>query len=362
MNKLDEATKKLGETFIIGFEGTKLSDDTAAFLSQAAIGGVLLFTKNYSNPHQLIELTDQIQSCRAEFPLWISVDQEGGRVQRLKDPFTILPTAQQVGALNSPKLCFELAEAMARELKAVGINLNFCPVADINTNPSNPIIGGFDRAFGSTEDAVSKIISGIVRGHVVQGIQPCVKHFPGHGDTDKDSHLDLPKVTTPLETLRNREFRPFVRAFKSRCNMVMTAHILNASIDPELPATLSKRVLQDLLRKELRYSGIIISDDLEMQAITDHFGAAEAPVRALDAGCDLLIYRTEGAARKAYESVIKALESGAINPERVIDAADRSRALKKETLVPYKKPDPTEADQVIGCAAHQELAAKFKNA
>jgi beta-N-acetylhexosaminidase len=196
MALLDEAKKRLGELFIVGFAGLELSDDTAAFLSQAGIGGVILFAHNYESPAQVAELINRVQQCRAQLPLWIGVDQEGGRVQRFKKPFTLIPSAEKVAACGSPKLAFELGEMIGKELKAVGVNLNFCPVADINTNPKNPVIGA--RAYGSDEEQVSKYVTALVRGMLVSKVQPCVKHFPGHGDTSTDSHFALPRVSTSL--------------------------------------------------------------------------------------------------------------------------------------------------------------------
>ena len=173
------------------------------------------------------------------------MDHEGGRVQRFKTSFTKIPDAATIAASNSPKLAFEIAQMMARELKAVGVNLNYAPVADINTNPKNPVIGS--RAFGNNEETVTKMITAIIRGHLTEGVQPCVKHFPGHGDTGTDSHFSLPKVDTDLETLMEREFKPFAKAFKSHCALTMTAHVICTKIDPERPATLSKKILTDIL-------------------------------------------------------------------------------------------------------------------
>lgn len=357
MSLINDALHKLGELFIIGFEGTELSDDTAAFLSQSRIGGVILFSKNYKNPEQVSRLIQQIQECRTELPLWISVDQEGGRVQRFKEHFTILPKAADIGKTGSPKLAFDVAEVIAKELKAVGINLNFCPDTDIHTNPNNPVIG--DRSYGSTEEIVSKMVTAMARGHLINGVQPCVKHFPGHGDTSVDSHFELPKVETDLKELREREFKPFVKAFKSRCSFVMTAHILNPGIDPEMPATLSSKTLREILRKELRYSKIILSDDLEMEAITKHFGAKEAPVLALKAGCDMLIYRTENAARHAFEAVTQSIEEGELTPESILESATRSQDLKKEFLMPYAPPSASEIKKIVGCTEHKEIVARI---
>lgn len=336
MSRIENAKKLLGELFLSGFSGLELSDETSAFFSQAGIGGVVLFSHNYENPGQLGELTNQIQESAGggSLPLWICVDYEGGRVQRFKKPFTKIPEAQLIGAKDSPKLAFEIAEVIARELKAVGVNVDFAPVADIATNPKNPVIGA--RSYGPGEELVSKMVTAFVRGLLVQGVQPCVKHFPGHGDTSTDSHFALPKVDDSLESLREREFKPFQKAFKSSCSMVMTAHILNPKLDPERPATLSAKTLE-ILRKELRFDGLIISDDMEMKAITDHFGADLAPRLALQAGCDLLTYRSEVAARRAWGSLIRDLDNGDLDPGIVETASTRSRALKTKCLLPYER-------------------------
>lgn len=358
MASLEDARTRLGELFIIGFSGLELSDDTSAFISQAGIGGVILFSPNYESPAQVAELTNQIQECKTDLPLWISVDHEGGKVQRFKKHFTKIPDAFTISQNPSARLVFELAEMMARELKAVGINLNYCPVADINTNPKNPIIG--HRAFGDNPEDVSRLVTAMVRGHLVNGVQPCVKHFPGHGDTTTDSHFALPKVDTDLATLQEREFIPFTKSFKSRCAMVMTAHIVCTKIDPDRPATLSSKILRDILRNEMRYTKLVISDDMEMKAITDHFGADDAPRMAIEAGCDLLIYRSEAAARHAYSALSKALEAGTLDPALVIEAAERSRELKRETLLPYSPVTIAEAGAKIGTPENLALAKKFE--
>lgn len=347
MSKIEQAKDLLGELFIMGFNGKELEDDTAAFISQAKIGGVILFSQNYDDPAQVSTLINHVQECRTgELPLWISVDHEGGKVQRFKVGFTRLPEADVIGKVNSPKLAFDLAERVGAELSAVGVNVNFAPVADINSNPANPVIG--KRAYGETEEMVSKMVSAFVRGHLTQGVQPCVKHFPGHGDTTVDSHFALPRVEDSLESLRNREFKPFTKGFKAGCRWVMTAHVINLNLDPEKPATLSRPTLQGILRDELRYTGLIVSDDMEMKAIADHFGVDEAPRLAIEAGCDLLIYRSEAATRHAYAALSKALDEGRLDPDRVIQAAELSMSLKEEDLLPYEVVEPKEAAAFTG--------------
>jgi beta-N-acetylhexosaminidase len=199
------------------------------------------------------------------------------------------------------------------------------------------------------------MVTAVVRGHLKAGVQPCVKHFPGHGDTSTDSHFALPRVDTEPAVLREREFKPFIKAFKSHCAFVMTAHIIVPKIDPDKPATLSAKILQDILRKELRFSGLIISDDMEMKAITGHFGAEDAPLLAIQAGCDLLIYRSEAATRTAYEALKRALDNGKLNPELVIQAAERSQKLKQATLLPYESIAIAKISQRIGTPEAAEL-------
>ena len=189
-----------------------------------------------------------------------------------------------------------------------------------------------NRSFGDTEERVSKLVSAYIRGHLHQGVQPCLKHFPGHGDTSVDSHLALPKVDTLLEMLEDREFKPFQKGFRAKCNFLMSAHVVVKSIDPEVPATLSSKILRQIVRQKMGFTGLIISDDLEMQAITDHFGAEDTPRLALQAGCDLLLYRSEKAARAAHESLCKALENGKLAPELVLECCARIQALKATAL------------------------------
>lgn len=345
---LDEAKARIGELIVLGFKGLDLSPETARTITDRGIGGIILFAHNYESPAQVAELIAEVQRVRADktHPLFISVDQEGGKVQRFKKLFTRIPEAALIGKTNSPKLAFEIAEVIASELKAVGINVNFCPIADIQTNPKNPVIG--TRSFGEEEDLVSKMVTAMVRGHLVHKVLPVVKHFPGHGDTHLDSHFALPRVETTLETLRAREMIPFQKAFRSKCPMVMSAHIMNANLDPKYPGTLSRFVLQNLLREELRFKGVIFSDDMEMKAITDHFGIEDAPALAIEAGCDQVIYRSEEAGVAAYEALQKALETGKLSAKRVIESTDRVRAMKREYFIPETHAKISELEMSIG--------------
>lgn len=322
----------IGQLIMTGIKGITLDEDEAKFLEKENIGGVILFAHNYENPAQLSELINNIQKCRSEYPLFISVDQEGGRVQRFKNGFTLIPPMHNLSLTNSPKLCFELHQQMALELKACGVNLNMGPVCDVWTNPANKVIG--DRSFGDSPDLVANYISSVIRGYQTNGMIACAKHFPGHGDTTKDSHYDLPYVKTDLETLLAREIVPFRKAVKSRVEMVMMGHLVVDAIDPEFPCSLSKKA-HNFLREELKYSKIIISDDMEMKAIEDHFSTEKAAQIAILAGTDIIEYRTMEKARIAMEALKKAKTDKLIRIEDFGPKIQRINELKVAYLKDY---------------------------
>lgn len=355
----------LGDLVVFGFRGFDVSVETQKAILKYGISNVILFgpnhptNKNYASKQQLVELTDQLQSIRnnANLPMIVSADQEGGRVQRFRNDFTLLPSAMKVSEKGSSQLAYELAQIQARELFAAGIQLNFAPVCDINTNPANPVIG--DRAYGSDEPSVSKIVTAIVRGHLTQNVQACIKHFPGHGDTHTDSHFALPTVHTDLETLRKREWIPFHRSMKSGCNFLMSAHLMLPHIDPEYPGTLSKIFLKKYLREELLYQGVVVSDDMEMQAITDHFGATEAPILALEAGCDLLCYRTEEQAIIAMEAIAKAIKDKRLSIPQLQQSVERVRKVRRQLKLAKNEMKIEDRLSLIGSAEHQAFVQQF---
>jgi beta-N-acetylhexosaminidase len=330
-----ESGYSVSELVIMGFAGKTLSPGTLQTIEREKLTQFILFTQNFESKEQLIELNDELQrrvSHHSQIPAIISADQEGGRVQRFRNGFTLLPPALRVGDQGSPNVTFDLTKIQASELFAAGINLNYGPVCDINTNPANPVIG--DRAYGSTSDQVTRTASAVVRGHLAEGVEACIKHFPGHGDTHVDSHESLPVVNTPIETLKKREWIPFHRAMKSGCNFLMSAHILLPHLDPDFPGTFSKTFLRQYLRGELMYQGSIISDDLEMGAVIHRYGAEEAPILALQAGCDLLCYRSEDAAVVAMESIKKALADKKLNPAELKKSIDRVRKVRAALTLP----------------------------
>ena len=355
----------IGDLIILGFQGQDVSTATQKTIQSYGISNVILFgpnnpNNNYASKEQLIDLNDQLQSLMTpdQGPMIISVDQEGGRVQRFRNEFTLLPTAKKVSEKHSPELTYELTKIQARELFAAGIQLNFAPVCDINTNPANPVIG--DRAYGSEESTVSDMVEVVVRGHLDQNVQACIKHFPGHGDTHTDSHYALPTVHTPLETLRSREWLPFMRAMRAGCNFLMSAHILLPHLDAERPGTLSKTFLKKHLREELNYQGVVISDDMQMQAITDHYGATEAPILALEAGCDLLCYRTEDASIIALEAIQKAIMDKRLSIAQLNASVERVRKIRKVMKLSKDWMSRQERLNVIGNPAHLAFVEQFR--
>jgi beta-N-acetylhexosaminidase len=238
-----------------------------------------------------------------------------------------------IASLDSPKLLFDVATIMSEELLACGVNLNLAPVCDIWNNEENKVI--WDRAFGVDQETVSKFISSMIRGFQTNGILSCAKHFPGHGNTIKDSHVDLPIVKKPIEQIRAEELQPFIKAIKARVDFVMMAHIIVEDIDPFLPCSLSSRA-HDILRNELKFNGLILSDDMQMKAITDHKGTGEAAMMAIKAGSDLVEYRDMEEAVLGLEGLKKAQKDKIIKSHDFSERLSRIEQTKKKYFIDYK--------------------------
>lgn len=323
----------LGQLIMTGVGGTFLSDEEKKFIESENIGSVLLFSKNYESPAQLAELVNSIQVLRKEYPLFIAVDHEGGRVIRFKSHFTQFPPMLEVAKLNSPKLVFEMAAIMAEELSSCGINLNLAPVCDIWNNEKNKVI--WDRSFGSDSETVSKFITSVIRGFETSHLLSCAKHFPGHGNTLKDSHLDLPIIKKSLEDIKSEELVPFVKAVRARVDFVMMAHLIVEEINPKNPCSLSPEA-HDILRKDLKFKGLILSDDMQMGAITSYYGASEAAVDAIKAGTDIIEYRDLSCAKEALDALKKAAKDKKLKPSDITDRVNRVFLTKKEFFKEYK--------------------------
>ncbi|MCS5732664.1 beta-N-acetylhexosaminidase [Herbiconiux daphne] len=313
-------------TLLPGFVGTTLPEWVERMLREG-LGGVCLFGENVVSPDQVRALTAAVY--RANPDALIAIDEEGGDVTRLfYDRGSPFPGNAVLGRLDDLAATTAVASAVGAELRAVGVNVDFAPDVDINSNPRNPVIG--IRSFGDSPDLVARHSAAWVMGLQRHGVAASIKHFPGHGDTAQDSHLALPTVDVPLETLRARELRPFAAAVAAGAMTVMTSHILLLQLDPEQPATFSPRVLQGVLRDELGFDGVIVSDALDMVGASGVIGIPAAAVRALAAGCDLLCIGTKNTEQQLDEIVERveaAVAGGELEASRIADANARLRAL-----------------------------------
>ena len=328
--------RDIGQLLIGSLPGTTITPELRSLAREFQLGGVILFARNIEAPEQVAELSHDVQSLALELPLWVSVDQEGGRVARLRAPFTEWPPMAVLGRSGDVGLASRFAAALAAELRVVGITLDYAPVLDIHTNPKNPIIGY--RALAETAETVATLGAAIIRSLQENGVAACGKHFPGHGDTSVDSHLDMPVVEHPPDRIRRVECVPFREAIRAGVAFVMTAHVLVPSFDDETPATLSPWIVRALLREELDYDGVILSDDLEMKAIAKRWPPPDAAVRAIAAGCDgLLICSGDvGTQVATLEALVHAVEDGVIPYGRLEDALKRHRRAKERFLADGK--------------------------
>ncbi len=350
---------QLGQLYFIGLKGPELTSEEADFIVKNNIGGVTLFDRNLVSPQQIHKLCTDIQKLRTKMPdkapLFIAIDMEGGRVHRLKPPFTKWPAIGNFADLDSTSLAFKFTYCMGTELKSVGINLDYAPCVDLRTNPKNVVIG--DRSVGNDIEHVGKMVSALVRGYIKSGVLSCAKHFPGHGNTLVDSHMELPIETTDLKTLHERELQPFKKAFRARVEFCMTAHIKFTAIDPEFPVTLSKKFITDLLKKELRYQNVVMTDDLDMKALRNHYSVEEIPVLALQAGCDALLYCNEfDIPPRSLAAVEKAIKDGKVSADQIENSYNMLMEIKKKYLKDPEPPTFTESAKLIGHPEHLRVA------
>lgn len=350
---------RIGQLFMIGFEGPEVTPDLRAWMKEYRPGGVILFSRNLVDASQIAHLTNELQALSAgDSRLLIAIDQEGGRVSRLPSDFTIFPPAATVASSGSVELAYQTAAVTARELRAVGINMNMAPVLDVHTNPANPIIG--DRAFGTDPECVGLMGAATIAGLHDHLVLACGKHFPGHGDTNQDSHLELPVVTASRERLEKVELPPFRYAVDHGLQVMMTAHVHFPALDPENPATLSPAILSGLLRGDIGFKGLIFSDDLEMRAILDHSSAGDAAVRSLQAGVDiLLICKSRQLETEAIDAVIQAVENGEIDHRSCEHSLRRLHAIKERFANSFKPVDPALIPKQVGVMAHRQLLAQI---
>jgi beta-N-acetylhexosaminidase len=354
---MDNSTDILGavlKKFLLGFAGTALPRDLIELLG-AGLTGVTIFRRNFRNPEELLRLTDEIRDA-AGGPVLIGIDQEGGVKFALPEPFTQWPTAAELGELNDAEAVESVARAMACEVLAAGCNLIFAPMLDLHLRTGSPVTT--ERSFGSDPQRVGELGAAFVRGLAAEGILGCAKHFPGHGDAEADPHLDLPIFEGTLERLREMELAPFAEAMRAGVPTVMTAHILLPWIDPSRPATLSRRVIENLLRQELNFKGVVLADDLGMGAIAKKFPAGAAAVECFRAGCDIaMLCHGWGLVMPALAATGRALERGELGGAAWKASQTRiDKLLGRRSKAHAKRPSLG----VIGCAEHHALARELR--
>lgn len=345
-----------------GFDGPALTPEIRALAREYTLGGIVLFKRNVQEPAQVAELAHEIALLQPDVRLWVAVDQEGGRVARMRAPFTEWPPMITLGRSADPALARRFARALAAEMRAVGVTLDFAPVLDVLTNPANPVIG--DRALAGEADRVAELGTIVIEALQEAGIAACGKHFPGHGDTSVDSHHELPIVEHPVEQLRVREFLPFKAAIAAGVSSVMTGHVFMPALDEDAPATLSSRIVTGLLRKELGFDGLVFTDDMEMKAISAHHGVPDAAVRAIGAGCDaVLVCGTDHDLQaQTIEAIIHAVEDERLPRTRIDDAIAHHRVARMRFMAapPVRPKSARELRLAVGTSEHQAIAEDMR--
>ena len=345
---------------ITGFDGTSLNSELEELIVDHRVGGVILFERNFEDPDQLIRLISDLQSlaisCPVSVPLFISVDQEGGRVARLKSPFSNFPQPSCLGRAQSESLAHRFGLALGREMKSVGINMVYAPVLDVNTNPANPIIG--TRALSDIPERAGRMGKAVIAGIQEAGVFPVGKHFPGHGDTDRDSHLELPYVNRDADSLEKVELEPFAQTVSHGLKVIMTAHVIYSEWDDKLPATFSPIILKNILREKLGFDGLVITDDLEMKAVGENIPFESIPRLGSIAGVDLyLICHDRKKTLSLQNQMIQDVEMGHIDEKLIKLSAQRIINFKKQ-IPPTSHGKENLSDLARG---HVELIREMKS-
>lgn len=360
MSNLSRMKQKIGQRIIVGFHGETLPKELMHLDEEWGLGGVILFKRNLTSPEQIFDLNESIMHLGRGIPPFIGIDQEGGRVSRLPEPFTIFPDMVCVGHQGTVSMAYEVGAIVGRELSVSGFNLNFAPVLDLNTNPNNPIIG--DRALSHDPQVVSTLGRSLIQGLQDNQVVACGKHFPGHGNTDADSHLGRVECRLSREEILNQELFPYRSLVDDEVlNMVMLSHVHYPHIDKDYPASLSSEVIQGLLRTEIGFRGVCISDDLEMKAITNHYSIEEMTHLAFDAGLDIyLMCHTLDQQVEVLETLMKISENPQV-PKAVWDSPlRRIIELKKQVFTNENTIDRTHAAELIGAREHVRISRRLR--
>jgi beta-N-acetylhexosaminidase len=344
LRQVQPLQEKVGQMLMVGFRGTEAPKDSyiAKTIQDLNLGGVILFDydlpsksagRNITDPEQTKNLVTQLKSYFKDAPLFVSVDAEGGFVNRLKSKmgFIDVPSAKTVGAADET-LVLKTYWDLAKELADLGFNVNFAPVVDVDINSQNPAIGGLERSFSADPKKVVNNARTLIAAHKSFGVLTALKHFPGHGSSAADSHLGLADVT---DTYKKTELAPYEELIKDKAvDAVMTAHIINRNVDPAYPATLSPLFIQNILRDKLGFDGVVFSDDMQMGAIIENYGFEDAIIRAINAGCDILVFSNNGASYdesvpyRSRDTIVKAVQDGRITQARIDQAYTRIMELK----------------------------------
>jgi beta-N-acetylhexosaminidase len=339
--------------FMLGFEGSSLPGELAKYLAHG-LAGVVIYKRNFSSAEHLLEMTRAVRKAAGR-PVLIGIDQEGGTRFALEKPFTQWPSAAELGGLGDVALVERVARAIATELSAVGCNVDFAPMLDLHVNPESPVTK--DRSFGADPHLVATMGAAFDRGLRSGGVLSCAKHFPGHGDAAVDPHLDLPVFGGSMERLESTELVPFAAAVAAGAPLVMTAHILLPQIDRENPASLSRTMLDGVLRRRLQFGGVILADDLGMGAIAKRYGPGEAVVQTLRAGTDIaMLCHDWSAVTPAISAVRKAKEEGRLDENEWHASLYRMERACAQAEAPRQTPPIS----ILGCAEFQELAAGIR--
>jgi beta-N-acetylhexosaminidase len=358
MTKMPQASHEVLQHFLLGFDGTSLPDDLRVLLA-GGLAGVAIYSRNFTSVEGLRALTREIRRA-AGGPVLIGIDQEGGTKFSLPEPFTQWPSPADLGSLDDPNLVAQVARAMAVELRAAGINLNFAPMLDLHVNPSSPVTRR--RSFGADPQRVGQLGAAFIRGLWNEGgVLACAKHFPGHGDAEVDPHEDLPSFHGDATCLDSRELVPFAAAIGAGVPCIMTAHILLPKIEPACPASLSRRLLREGLRERLGFRGAILADDLGMGAIRKQYGVDEAAVLSLQAGTDIVMLCHDWS---LVAKTIAAVECAFAGKERFSESEWRASGARVAQLLGLARDASGAAEETlpgtIGCAKHREMSEEIQ--
>lgn len=352
--------RHVGQLVFLGFDGFVIPPEIRSLAREFDLGGVALFKRNVEGPGQVADLAFEAAGLGLSAPAWVAVDQEGGRVARMRSPFTEWPPMAALGRSGNAEMAERVAGAIARELRAVGVTMDFAPVLDVLTNAANPAIG--DRALSADAGVVARLGAAMIRAMQDEGIAACGKHFPGHGDAGVDSHHDLPVLDLPPDRFEAVEWVPFRAAMAESVAALMVAHLLVPAFDESNPASLSWEVVTGVLRQRLRFDGLILTDDLSMKGCSLTCAPPAAAVRAIAAGHDaaLLCEPDHGGQAAALEAIVHAVEDGTIAASQVEASLARHARAKARFAGPRAGRPASAWREVVGCEAHQALAAGLR--